>query len=84
MMANLTENQFVGCGEFVGMVIWEIETHLFGNSRKQYLPFVKGSNCEIHVDVGLYLIFVKGLCDICGRAFVRLLGYCVNIDSVRP
>jgi hypothetical protein len=32
MVSSLRENQFVGCGEFVGMVIWEIETHLFGNS----------------------------------------------------
>jgi hypothetical protein len=31
MMANLRENGFVGCGESMGMVNWEIENHLFGN-----------------------------------------------------
>jgi hypothetical protein len=31
MMAGLKENEFVSCGESMGMVIWEIENHLFGN-----------------------------------------------------
>jgi hypothetical protein len=55
------------------MVIWEIDNHLFGNFRDTIFLVHQGRNSEIHVDVGLHLIFVKGLSDICGRAFVGFL-----------
>jgi len=51
----------------------KLRTICLGTSGIQYQQFIKGRNCEIHVDVGLHLIFVKGLSDICGRAFVGLL-----------
>ncbi len=33
MMVGLRENEFMGCGEYTGMVIWEIENHLFVNFK---------------------------------------------------
>lgn len=68
----------MGCGEFVGMVIWEMETHLFGNSGDIY-SLLRGEILKSMLMWDSILSLSKAYVIFVGEP---LSGYFVKIDSM--
>jgi hypothetical protein len=60
----------VGCGNPWELLLGKLKPICLGTFGIWYLQFVKGRNCEIHIDVGLCLISIQNLSDICANNFM--------------
>jgi hypothetical protein len=54
----------------MGIVIGKLKPICLGTLGTWHLQFVKGRNCEIHIDVGFCLISIQHVRDICARNFI--------------